>query len=143
MFIFKFITWYINRNINNVKTTIGLFSKCSSLKSLPDLSKWNLINLKKIDNIFEECSSLLSFPNSVKLNFNIIDQNNANNFLYESLSDKISSNIEHSIIIDSDKINSSNFLNNQTNIINEYKVEQVDFSFIDDSLTLYYDNFYS
>ena len=63
----------------------------------------------------------------------------------ESSSSKISSNIEN--IIDSDNINSSSFLNNQDNsnlnIIKEYKIENIDFSSKDDSLDLYYDNFYS
>ena len=35
-----------------------LFSKCSSLLYLPDISKWNLNNVKNINGMFSECSSL-------------------------------------------------------------------------------------
>ena len=36
-----------------------LFSRCSSLLYLPDISKWNLTNVKNINGIFSECSSLI------------------------------------------------------------------------------------
>ena len=125
-----------------------LFYECSSLKSLPDISKWNVNNLETINNIFKGCSSLLSFPNISKWNFlNIIHQNNINNLIEDSLSSKNSSNIEIKNFIDSDNINSSSFLNNQDNsnlnLNKEYKIEIIDFYSKDDSLDLYYDNFYS
>ena len=126
----------------------GLFYECSSLQWLPEISKLNLNNLKKLDNIFKGCSSLLSFPNIAKWNLlNINDKNNLNNFREESLSNKNSSSLENTNVIDSDNINSSSFLNNQDNtdlnLINEYKIEEIDFSFKDNSLDLYYNNFYS
>jgi len=40
----------------------GLFFSCSSLKSLPDISKWNSNNVKKLFAIFLDCPSLLSLP---------------------------------------------------------------------------------
>ena len=49
-----------------------LFSRCSSLISLPDISKWNLTNAKNINAIFSECSSLITLPNiSNWFNYNI------------------------------------------------------------------------
>ena len=40
----------------------GLFYKCSSLKELPDISKWNTDNVTNMGHIFAECSSLTSLP---------------------------------------------------------------------------------
>ena len=39
-----------------------LFRECSSLKSLPDISKWNVNKVIKFDNLFSYCSSLLTLP---------------------------------------------------------------------------------
>ena len=49
-----------------------LFSSCSSLLSLPDISKWNLDKVKNINGMFSECSSLIFLPDlSNWLNYNI------------------------------------------------------------------------
>ena len=40
----------------------GMFNKCSSLISLPDISKWNISKLRNISFMFYECNSLISFP---------------------------------------------------------------------------------
>ena len=49
-----------------------LFSSCSSLLSLPDISKWNLDKVKNINGIFSECSSLIFLPDiSNWLNYKI------------------------------------------------------------------------
>ena len=48
-----------------------LFSGCSSLSYLPDISKWNLTDVKNINAMFSECSSLISLPDiSNWFNFN-------------------------------------------------------------------------
>ncbi len=47
-----------------------MFYKCSSLLSLPDISKWNTSNVTNIFNIFSECSSLLSLLDISKWNTN-------------------------------------------------------------------------
>ena len=39
-----------------------MFTYCTSLESLPDISKWNLTNIEDISNMFSGCSSLKSFP---------------------------------------------------------------------------------
>ena len=36
---------------------------CSSLKQLPDISKWNTSNVIDMSDLFRECESLLSLPN--------------------------------------------------------------------------------
>ena len=51
----------------------NLFSNCSLLKSLPDISKWNTINVSDINNLFSHCSSLLSLPDISKWNINKIN----------------------------------------------------------------------
>ncbi len=47
-----------------------IFSRCSSLSSLPDISNWIIINVKDMSNMFYECSSLLSLPDISKWNTN-------------------------------------------------------------------------
>ena len=48
----------------------SMFSKCSSLKELPDISKWNTSNIKNINFMFYNCSSLKSLPNIKKFQMN-------------------------------------------------------------------------
>ena len=40
----------------------NLFYNCSSLSSLPDLSKWNTNNVNDMSDMFSFCESLLSLP---------------------------------------------------------------------------------
>ena len=40
-----------------------MFRECSSLISLPDISKWDISKLNDITKIFYECKSLISMPN--------------------------------------------------------------------------------
>ena len=42
----------------NVTNMNNMFSYCSSLESLPDVSKWNTINVTSMHGMFCECSSL-------------------------------------------------------------------------------------
>ena len=46
-------------NTKNVSNMDGLFCQCSSLKSLPDISRWNTKNVTDMSMLFSECSSLL------------------------------------------------------------------------------------
>ena len=46
----------------------GSFSGCSSLKSLPGLSKWKPKNLLYISHLFDSCSSLTYIPDISKWN---------------------------------------------------------------------------
>ena len=47
---------------NNEMINGGIFAKCSSLESLPDISKWNTNNVTNMCGIFAKCSSLKSLP---------------------------------------------------------------------------------
>ena len=38
----------------------SMFQNCRSLKSLFNISKWNIENVKKKDNLFEGCSNELT-----------------------------------------------------------------------------------
>jgi len=49
---------------------IILFSDCSSLESLPDISKWNTNNVTEMIFLFYGCSSLKSLPDLSKWNTN-------------------------------------------------------------------------
>ena len=46
----------------------NMFSGCSSLKALPDISKWNTFNVKYFGGLFDECSSLSSLADISKWN---------------------------------------------------------------------------
>ena len=43
-----------------------MFYGCSLLKSLPDISKWNIINAINISYLFYDCSSLKYLPDISK-----------------------------------------------------------------------------
>ena len=43
-----------------------MFRSCSSLKSLPDISKWNIKNVKDMSEMFFGCYSLISLPDISK-----------------------------------------------------------------------------
>ncbi len=45
-----------------------MFSKCNSLISLPDISKWNINKVRYMSYIFSECYSLGSLPDISKWN---------------------------------------------------------------------------
>ena len=47
---------------NNVTNMYRVFSGCSSLISLPDISKWNTNNVIDMRKMFDDCSSLISLP---------------------------------------------------------------------------------
>ena len=48
----------------------GIFANCSSLSSLPDISKWKTINVSYMQLMFYNCSSLSSLPDISKWNTN-------------------------------------------------------------------------
>ena len=39
-----------------------MFYECSSLSSLPDISKWNTNNVNNMSDMYNDCISLLSLP---------------------------------------------------------------------------------
>ena len=51
---------------NNVTNMNSMFDGCSSLLSLPDISKRNTNNVKDISKIFNFCLSLSSLPDISK-----------------------------------------------------------------------------
>ena len=57
-------------NTVNIKSLSGLFYKCKSLEILPDISKWNLANALNLSILFYECSSLKKLPDISKWNVN-------------------------------------------------------------------------
>ena len=44
----------------------NMFCSCSSLTSLPDISKWNINKVKKKTDMFKSCKSSLNIPNKFK-----------------------------------------------------------------------------
>ena len=51
----------------------SIFEVCSSLKLLPDISKWNTINVINMRCLFKECSSLKSLPDISNWNTNNVN----------------------------------------------------------------------
>ena len=49
-----------------------IFYGCSSLLSLPDISKWNTNNVTDMSSMFSECLSLSYLPNISKWSINNI-----------------------------------------------------------------------
>ena len=40
----------------------SIFAECKSLKTLPDISKWDLVQVLNIGKMFFGCESLISLP---------------------------------------------------------------------------------
>ena len=64
-------------NYSNLKY---LFYKCSSLSSLPDISKWNTNNVNDMSHMFAYSHSLISLPDISKWNTNNV--NNMSSMFY-------------------------------------------------------------
>ena len=66
------IILYYNNKLKYLKENYTifeeLFSECESLKSLPDISKWNTKNVIDMSSMFYNCKSLLSLPDISKWN---------------------------------------------------------------------------
>ena len=58
------------KGINNVIDMSYMFYGCSSLSSLPDISKWNTNRVRYMSYMFYGCSSLSSLPDISKWNTN-------------------------------------------------------------------------
>ena len=52
----------------------NMFSNCSSLISLPDISKWNTKNVEDMSLMFNGCKSLISLPDISKWNIKNIKE---------------------------------------------------------------------
>ena len=53
-------------DVGNVKDISGMFSSCSSLKSLLNISSWKTENVTDLSSLFSGCSSLVSLPDISK-----------------------------------------------------------------------------
>ena len=53
-------------NVSNAEYMSCMFSGCFELRTLPDISKWNVINVKKMNSMFAYCCSLRSLPDIFK-----------------------------------------------------------------------------
>ena len=58
------------KGINHVTNMSDLFNGCSTLSSLPDISKWETSNITNMSGMFTTCSSLSSLPDISKWNTN-------------------------------------------------------------------------
>jgi len=65
------------KGINNITNMSYMFYNCSSLLSLPDISKWKTNNVTDMNSMFYNCSSLLSLPKISKWNTNNVTDMNS------------------------------------------------------------------
>ena len=66
--------------MNNVNNMSFMFYECSELKSLPDISKWNVNNVRDMEGLFSGCSALKSLPDIS--NWNITNLYKSDLFYY-------------------------------------------------------------
>ena len=89
------ISKWETKNMQNIEL---MFSNCSSLISLPDLSKWDTNNLKNMKGLLSDCISLSLCPDITKWNnFNIKDINLTPN--YKELEKSNNINFEYTTFI--------------------------------------------
>jgi len=55
-------------NTNKVVYLSGIFTKCTSLISIPDISRWKIQDIKDINNFFSDCYLLLYLPDISRWN---------------------------------------------------------------------------
>ena len=63
----------MDNNINIHTICNNMFYKCSSLSSLPDISKWKINNITSMSKIFYNCKSLSSLPDISQWNTNNVE----------------------------------------------------------------------
>ena len=86
-----------------------MFSNCSSLSSLPDISKWNTKNLKNFKFLLSDCISLLNIPDLSK--WNNFNGNDINKSLdYNKIEETDNINVEY--ITSSSSPEAAEMLNN-------------------------------
>ena len=73
--------FYIPLSFNRITNMMGMFYKCNSLRSLPDISNWNTLNVNNMSGMFTECKSLISLPDISK--WNTSNVNNMNEMFRE------------------------------------------------------------
>ena len=119
-----------------------LFSNCSSLLIIPDISDWKTNNLKKMENIFIGCNSLISLPNISKWNINKIEKISLSSFEKENYSVSISLNNNESSQMNSSILSMNLEENGKKSFLKNY----TNFAFFnnnDDELKDYYENFFN
>ena len=72
--------------INTITTMYCMFYGCSSLSSLPDISKWDTKNVNDMSYMFYGCSSLSSLPDISKWELN---KNLETEDMFEGVDEKI------------------------------------------------------
>ena len=87
----------------NVIDMRGLFMNCSSLTILPDISNWKTNSLKTIDYIFSGCHNLISTPDISKWSLDIMTNR-------DHIIDEV--DIDSSFNIKTDKDNNNEFFSN-------------------------------
>ena len=74
------------KGITNITNMSDMFYWCTSLSSLPDISKWNTSNVTYMSRMFRGCNSLSSLPDISKWNTSNITNMSGMFYWCESLS---------------------------------------------------------
>ena len=94
-------------NTGKCKDMSCMFENCISLIAMPNISKWDVHNVEKINKMFHKCSSLIFLPDIDNWNYKEIKADNDSlQFAYPSSSEK--ENINLSIETNKSLINSVN-----------------------------------
>ena len=120
-------------NTQNIINLNSIFENCSLLTFIPNISAWKLNNVIEINNIFKGCNSLLIILDISKWNINITDWPNISSYKAESL---ISEDILKSFNLSQDSISLEG--NNDFNQLKNNSKDNSGNEELDD----YYDNFY-
>ena len=131
-------------NTYNIINIEYAFSNCSSLSTIPDISNWKTDNLKKIFNIFYGCESLISLPNISKWNISKIK--NKQDILSLSLFQKKENSLSNYLIYSesSHSLSLSNNIDKKENNTLIYTYTNFDsFNNNDEELNNYYENFFN
>ena len=54
------------KGINNITNMESMFSGCTNLSSLPDISRWDTINVTNMSSVFSQCENLTTLPDISK-----------------------------------------------------------------------------
>ena len=63
---------------DNITDMSGILYNCTSIKTLPDISKWNTDNVINMNKIFYNCTSIESLPDISKWKNNNVKKNGLN-----------------------------------------------------------------
>ena len=122
-------------NTNSLKNINCMFKYCSNLSFLPDISKWNTNNIREMDSFLYGCSSLISYPDISKWKINI--QKDIFNLNNDDIDGSKSENLTLSSIQNNSTFESKSSSHNSFSNEENEKVFNQDYKIIENINTFY------